>query len=223
LKIYFAEEFMKRTWWICLILAVSGGGTSLLRADVVYSVTVDTTTLAGAGGYMAFDLLGGTPLEDNIATITGFASTSTLGSGSTSGDVTGTLTPGPLTLTADQFFNEWLQAVTYGSGLTTFTLDLTTDYILASAPDSFSFFLLDSGFNPITTSDPSGADSLFSIDLVGSATSPAVYTSTSATASVTPAPAGTPEPRTLWLVWLALLIGGGYRGRKWITRSALAV
>lgn len=201
---------MRRTMWMCLILA----SASMLRADVLYSVTVDTTPLAGDAGYMAFDLLGGTPLQDNIATISDFSSPSILGAGSTSGDVTGDLTPGPLTLEADQFFNEWLEPVVYGSGATEFTLDLTTSYMEGSAPDSFSFYLLDSGFNPIATSDPTGAESLFSIDLVGAATSPDVYTSTSATATVTPLVTATPEPRTLLPMLAALLTLAALQGAR---------
>jgi len=184
-----------------------------LRADSIYSVAVDTTPLAAVGGYMAFDLLGGSPLQSNVATISGFSSSSTLGTNSTSGDVSGSLTPGPLSLKADQFFNEWLQGVTFASGLTTFTLDLTTSYVQGSAPDSFSFFLLDSTFTPIATADPTGADSLFAIDLVGGATSPQVYTSAFATVTVSPVSA-VPEPSSGVLVGLALLAAGGYRWRK---------
>jgi len=163
---------------------------------------------------MAFDLLGGSPLQSNISTISDFSSTSTLESSSTSGDVSGSLTPGPLGLKADQFFNEWLEGADFGSGLTTFTLDLTTSYIAASTPDSFSFFLLDSGFNPYATSDPTGADSLFSIDLVGGVTSPQVYTSDFATVTLTPAVSGVPEPNSVLLAGFALLAAGGYRWRR---------
>jgi hypothetical protein len=206
---------MKKTIWICSFLALSGFAPSLLRADVIYSVTVDTTPLAATVGYMAFDLTGGFPLQDNVATISGFLSTSTLGTSSTSGDVSGTLTPGPLTLTADQFFNEWLQGVTFGSGLTSFTLDLTTNLAAGATPDSFAFYVLDSTFTPFDTSDPSGADSLFAIDLAGQATAPQVYTSDFATVTVNPVVSGAvPEPGSIWLTVAAAVAAGLCRLRK---------
>jgi hypothetical protein len=204
---------MKNTIWICSLLAFCAA-PPLVRGDVIYSVTVDTTPLAAVAGYMAFDLTGGFPLQDNVATITGFSSSSTLATSSTSGDVSGSLIPGPLTLTADQFFNEWLQGATFASGLTTFTLDLTTNLAASAIPDNFSFFLLDSTFTPFDTSDPSGANSLFSIDLTGANTSPQVYTSSFATATVSPAVSSVPEPGSVWLAVSAALAAGCFRGRR---------
>ena len=205
---------MKKTLWICMLLGVGSTAPGLLRADNVYSVTVDTTPLAAASGYMGFDLLGGSPLQGNVARISGFSSTSSLETSSTSGDVTGSLTPGPLSLKADQFFNEWLEGVTFASGLTTFTLDLTTSFIQSSAPDSFSFFLLQSTFIPYATSDPTGADSLLSIDLIGEATSPEVFTSAFATVTVSPVVSSVPEPDSVVSAGLALLAVGAYRWRR---------
>jgi hypothetical protein len=177
-----------------LFLSLCAAATSL-RADLSFQATVDTTPLAGVSGYMAFDLLGGNPLQDNVATITSFATAGTLGvAPSPSGDVTGSLPPGPLVETADQFFNEWLQPITFGSGLTTFELDVTTSYVSASTPDSFSFTLLDTSFSPFASSDPTGADRLFAIDLVGGATAPVIFTSSFATATVTSAASAVPEP-----------------------------
>jgi hypothetical protein len=162
-------------------------GSPLLHADETFNVTIGTTPLDGVSGYMAFDLYGANGFN-NLSTITVFSSDSTLGTASTSGDVSGTLVPGPLTLKADDFFNEWLQPVTFGN-LTTFTLDVTTTYT-SGTPDSFAFFLLDSTETPYATSDPSGADSVFSIDLTGPSTVAEVYTSTNVpiqfTATVTP-------------------------------------
>ncbi len=187
---------MKNTNRMPAILFLSlCASTPLLRADLSFQATVDTTPLGGVSGYMAFDLLGGNPLQDNVATMTSFATAGTLGVATApSGDVTGSLLPGPLVETADQFFNEWLQPITFGSGLTTFQLDVTTSYIAASTPDSFSFTLLDTSFSPFATSDPIGADRLFAIDLVGTATTADAFTSSFATATVTPAGSAVPEP-----------------------------
>ena len=199
---------MKDTSRIAAILFLSALVLApVARADISFQVTVDTTPLAGVSGYMAFDLFGGIPLQDNVATITSFASTSTLSSASPpSGSVTGSLVPGPLVETADQFFNEWLQPVTFASGLTTFSLDLTNNYIPASTPDSFSFTLLDNTFTPFVTSDSTGADRLFAIDLVGADTMPDVFTSAFATATVTASTGAVPEPHFLPVAFLGFAL-----------------
>jgi MYXO-CTERM domain-containing protein len=182
-----------------------------LYASLAYDVSISTSPLNGVGGYMAFDLYGGIPLQDNVATITNFSSDATLGAVTPSGDVTGTLTPGPLVLTADQAFNEWLQASTFGNSIT-FVLNVTTAYTGGTTPDSFAFFLLDSTQTPYGTSDPSGSDSIFSIDLTGNSTAPQVFASTASTpqftATVTPVTA-TPEagPAPLVALGLALILG----------------
>jgi hypothetical protein len=206
------NSIMKNTIRILCAALMSLLAAPFLHADLLYNVSIDTTPIAGTDGFFAFDLLGGIPFQNNLATITSFTTDSTLGAASTSGDVTGSLVPGPLTLTADQFFNEWLQAVTFGH-LTTFVLDVSTNFAAQTTPDSFAFFLLDSTENPLTTSDPTGANSVFAIDLVGANTSPQVYTSTGGpapefTATVTPQASGVPEPDQAPL--LALCLAGVY-------------
>jgi hypothetical protein len=181
---------------------------SPLYASLTYNVSIDTTPLNGLGGYIAIDLDGGIPLQDNVATITDFSSDAILGAVTPSGDVTGTLTPGPLMLTADQSFNEWLQASTFGDFIT-FVLNVTTAYTSSTTPDTFSFFLLDSTQTPFPTSDPSGADQIFEIDLTGGTTAPQVFTSTASTpqftATVTPViTTATPEASPAPLVALGL-------------------
>jgi len=193
---------MRSFRFVLLLLVIALPGVA--SANSIYSVTLNTTPLAGVVGYLAIDLVGGSPLQSNVATLTGFSTTGTLGSTSSSGDVTGTLNPGPLVLKADQFFNERLQAITFGSGLTTFTLDLTTNYIPASTPDSFALYLLNSSFVPYATSDPTGANSLFAIDLRGGATTPQVFTSTFASATVVPV-TPVPEPESAALLALGLV------------------
>lgn len=176
-------------------------GLTPALAGVIFQVNIDTTPIAGASGYLAFDLLGGSPLQGNMATISGFATTGTLGTSSTSGNVTGTLTTPPVVLTASTFFNEFLRSITFGAGLTTFDLALSSNFVAGSTPDSFSFFLLDSTLTPYGTSDPSGADALFAIDVTGTP-APVVFTSPSAMATLTPIMSAVPEPGSCVLIVL---------------------
>jgi hypothetical protein len=193
-------------------------GSPLLYANLSYQVSINTSPLSGVSGYMDFNQYGGIPFQDNVATITSFTSDSTLGGTFTQGDVAGTLTPGPLTLTADAFDSEWLQTVTFGN-TTTFVLNVTTNFTSGSTPDSFAFFLLDSTQTPYATSDPSGADSIFVIDLTGGTTAPQVFVSTDPnvqfTATVTPT-TSTPEvsPGPSAGLGLAVMLGFIFLARR---------
>lgn len=183
---------------------VSLGGLSLV-ADVIESVNIDTAPIQGQTGYLAFDFLGGAPVESNTVVISSFTSDASLGTLVLTGAASGTLVPGPATLNDSQFFNELLQTVTFGTTMS-FTLDLTTSVSPGGIPDAFAFYLLDSTQNPYTTSDPTGADSLFDINIDGSSLSPEVYASSSASSTVTPAAATTvPEPNSVVLLAAAIV------------------
>jgi len=183
------------TLTICMILA----GAFSLRADTI--VTVDTSTLSGTSAQLAFDFIdGGTP--SNTITISGFGTDGTLGSTVPTGGVSGNL-PGTVVLTDSDFFNEYLTGITLGSTFS-FILSATTNPS-ASLPDAFSLFLLDPSaeFSLVSTSDPTGSNSLLTLNIDGSAEGAlSVYD-----ASVTTAPANTtvPEPATLLLLGAGLL------------------
>ncbi len=170
-------------------------------ASTMYSVTINTAPLNATQGYLAFDFLQGFPIEDNTVTISDFITNASLGTLTTTGDATGNISPGPGTLDDMNFFNEFLQEVTFGTTIS-FDLALTTNG--AATPDNFSFYLLDSSQFPISTSDPTGADSLVSIDITGPSLTPNIYTSADATATVTLVGSSTPEPGGFWLVGISL-------------------
>jgi hypothetical protein len=182
------------------IVLVFGTVTFAAQAGV-FDVTI-SDLLQNQTGFLAFDFLAGSPVPNNTVTVSNFATDGTLGSVTPSGSVTGSLVPGPLTLTDSSFFNEWLQGITYGTSIS-FQITTTDKFSPGGIPDNFSFYLLDSSLNPFPTSD-TVADSLFSLDLNGPGSIPQVFTSTVAQALVTPVTA-VPEPSSLSLT--AALLG----------------
>jgi hypothetical protein len=130
-------------------------------ADFVYLVSANTTAIAGESG--SFDLQlnpGGIGTLPVTATITNFAIDGTgLSLSTTDGNVTGTLSPGPLTINNTQALNDLLENVTFGSSIS-FTLTLSGPGV--STPDanlpgtSFGLTLYDLNFDPLLTTDPGG-------------------------------------------------------------------
>ena len=175
---------------------------------ITINATIDTSALSGAAAQLAFDLIDGDGAVDNTVSISGFlAQGATLGSPSTTGGVTGIL-PGPVMLSDTDFFNELLQPITFGSSLS-FVLDLTTHFSGSGLPDALSFFILNSAATGslVTTTEPSGSNALFQIDLVGPPTGiePIVFSATTPIGAPVPvvltAPgAAVPEPGSLVLM-----------------------
>ncbi len=126
------------------------------HALTIYSVAINTTPWAGTNGTLAFDLIGGdAAVANNTAVIDTFATNGSLSSLAT------------ITISDAAFFNEELRNITFGTALS-FNFKLTENHT-GPGFDQFSFFLLD----PVTflplgpTSDPTGADALFAIDITG--------------------------------------------------------
>jgi len=166
-----------------LVLSMSGVVSSTTRAET-FNVTVSTAPIQGESGFVTFDFIGGDPGQNNTAVVLAFSSDAVLGSFTTSGGALGTLVSGPLTLSDANLLNEWNQSVTFGSTIS-FQLSLTTNTVTGGIADEFSFFLLDSNGAPFVTSDPTGADSLFDIDVNSpSPLNPIVFTSSSGSATV---------------------------------------
>lgn len=180
------------------------------QADA-FNVTVSTNAIQGQSGFVILDFIGGSLVFNNNATISVFASDAALGSATTSGAVSGTLTPGPLMLSDTAFLSEWNQGVTFGSTMS-FKLALDTNFTMGEVPDEFSFFLADSTGTPFSTSDPTGANSLFVIDVNGSPLSPVVFTSDMASATVTSATV--PDASTFSLMLSGIVSALAMRRRR---------
>ena len=200
------------------LLALSFVG--LAAAPVVATpidIFVDTGPLLGTAGNLAFDFLDSDPAS-NTVTIINFSTDGVLGAAApVGGPITGFL-PGDVTIQDGDFFNELLQEISFGSTLS-FRLEPTAFTVGGIFPDSFSFFLLDPALLPLfPTSDPTGADALFTIDIDGSptgqvttfaATGPPPGSSELVTFRVS----SVPEPATIWLVAVGIAGVVGLRRR----------
>lgn len=139
---------------LCLIfhfLPVSWAGT-------IYNVGINTTALSGQTSSLAFDFVHGDgQLANNTVSVSNFSTNGTLSDSSN------------FAITDTAFFNEVLRDIKFGTFLS-FTFELTENNAAPGA-DQFSFFLLDSvSFLPLFgTSDPTGSDALFAIDITGAA------------------------------------------------------
>lgn len=154
--------------------------TPIVRADTIFTVTLNTAPLTGLPGSdagpfsLAFQLTDGSGTNDgnNTATLSGFnfSGGGVVGSpiiaGGAGGDLSGTVT-----LTDNDFFNAFAQGFTPGSSLS-FLVDLTTNVDAGGVPDAFAFSILDSSGFAIPTMDLSLADTLFAINI--DAASPAI-------------------------------------------------
>lgn len=198
-----------------LVLSLILGAASLHAAAEEVTVTLSWPTLVGTSGYLAFDLVSGSGGVTNTVTIDQFFTASLLGTASAAGDVSGDLGHLPVVIASTTFFSEFLQPITYATGTTTFRFDTTSNAIGAQIPDAFSLFVLDTNFNPISTSDPTGADALLAVDLApGSA--PETFTSDVAIA-ISSSSSPVPEPSTAWMVAIGLLAP---IARAWTRRRA---
>ena len=157
-------------------------------------------SLSSITAYFAFDFIDGDLVVNNTVTVSDF-------------DIDGTLIAGPITLKDTGLSNVFLQPFTFGSRIS-FNLTLTEESVVGSPlPDSFVAFLLsgnDYFSSPLLfdTTDPTGAGTLFAVDIDDAGTR---YLSTYAgsgepvTWTLEPV-ASVPLPST------ALLIGAGLLG-----------
>ena len=139
-------------------------------ADLLLTETFDTSPLLtspAAPFSLAFVLTdgGGSGDRNNTAMLSNFA----FGGGSagavflTLGGATGDLLSG-VTLTDSSFFNALSSSFTPGTTLG-FQLALTTKIDPGGTPDQFSVVILRSDGSPVPTTDPTGANSLLTVNI----------------------------------------------------------
>lgn len=173
----------------------------------VYQVSIDTSTLFGVSGQLVFDLIDG-GLPANFVTISGFSSDGTLGSSTSTGDVSGSL-GSILTLgDTDPLLNEYSVNITLGNSLS-FTFDSSNNPPAGpdSSPDGFSFSLLDGqGASLTTTADPSGLNALLVQEF--NSASPELIPYSGSSPSVPVAVTAVPIPAALILFGSGMLLVG---------------
>ncbi|CAH1386346.1 NF038129 family PEP-CTERM protein [Candidatus Nitrotoga sp. M5] len=182
-----------------------GLSTALSHANAIYDVTLDTSSISGGTYSLVYDLIDGDGAINNTVTLNNFmfgggAITGTPPNltGGASGDMSSTVT-----LMDTIFFNSFDQAFTAGN-LLSFTIDIPSNLFGSGFADNFSFYLLDSTFNPIATNDPFGAGAFLTVDL-SAPLNIQTFSSTDANHPVsaplvTVAVATVPTPGMLWLL-----------------------
>jgi hypothetical protein len=193
-----------RSLTILIAVMLLGLGQRGAFADQMLDITLDTSSLpATPGSEIVFELTDGSGTGDanNTATLSNFS----LGGGTAGAVDTTTSTGGEsgdlgsgVALTDSSFLNVFAQFFTAGADVS-FLLDLTTNVDAGGTPDQFSAFIFDPSANPIaTTSDPTGFDSLFAINIDSSNPTFNNYDTSLVTATAPAAP--TPEPGSLLLL-----------------------
>jgi hypothetical protein len=196
-------------WMIAGAVALFTSGTPYARADIIDTVTVDTSAFASSPDAEIFFFLtdgSGTNDGNNTAMLSSFGfgggSAGAVDISNTGGGITGDMTSG-VSITDSIFLNTFAQFFAAGTSIS-FVLDLTTNVDAGLTPDQFGFQILDPDGNPIPTSDLTGDDNLLVINIDSS--SPAIVTY-SDLVTVTPVGAvATPEPSALPLLGAGLLI-----------------
>jgi hypothetical protein len=148
------------------------------RCDEIVAVTLNTTPLTSAGAApaapwaLAFQLVQGSQPNNNTATISDFSygTGGSAGSGCAAalspcvfGGASGSIS-NSASLVTSSAFNALVETFTPGSSLS-FLLDLTTNVDTGGTPDAFAFSILDNSGSSIPTLDPTGADTLLTINI----------------------------------------------------------
>lgn len=147
-----------------------------------WQVDIDTTPLAGTGGYLDLQLNPGSSEAQAVQVqISNFSTDATLGAYLVDGAVSGSLA-GVLVLDNSEALNAWLQELAFGSHIA-FTLDIDAA-LDAGSGSSFAALLWDADFNPLLAA---AADAALRVDLLPG-TAPSWVVSSSVQISAVPEP-----------------------------------
>jgi hypothetical protein len=190
---------------------------AVVGASTTYTVTADTSSITGTSGYMDLQFEPG-PATTNLATVavTGFTTNGTLsGAATLTGDVTGQL-PGTLNFDNQTVFNDYFQAIDFGS-TETFTVTLDGPSILGGSSSAFNIaFYAADGSTALLTNSPDGEAGQIVLDGTGSTSVETFETATGGTPVLTIiSPLVAPEPAELGLIGAGiLLLGAVFRKRR---------
>jgi hypothetical protein len=213
---------------VAIAVALVSLSSRVCRADVTYSVSLDTSNYDGSQGPFNIDFQlndgsTGDGVSNNTATITdltfvgGGLTGSASYAGSASGDPTAVTAASGLVITDSGLLNDFNQTFTPGASLT-FMLDLTTNTSAsetAGVPDAFSFTVNGNNFAStaaVLQIDITGNPPTISTDSGG-----ALGDGTVTAAPVILGPQGAlPEPSTFALMGFGFvgLVGGGRWRRR---------
>ncbi len=205
-----------------ILMAANPNGRA---ATLLYSVTLDTTSLAAsASGPFVLDAQlndGGDP-ANNTAVLSSFSfgGGAAFGPPSLTGGALGGLAGG-ITITDSDFLNEFRQAFNAGS-LLSFTLSLTTNPDPSGTPDEFSLAILDNHGVELPTNSAAifGTSVVLLADLTGDQTQLLAFGSAPGASLTFPAPAAAPsndavpEPATLMMIIIGLFAGARRRASR---------
>jgi hypothetical protein len=193
-----------RHWLDCALLSMVlalllPGGVS---AAFLYDITVDTSAIDGAEGFVDFQFNPGAadaPSAQATVTLFELVGGSLQPSPMIDGAVTGTL-PGPVVFDNSEVFNAFLQPVVFGTSLS-FRVAFEGDFAAASTTSGtlFTVALLDGNWFPFDEIESSPLSAVIELDLAMGTVTP---TFVSSAASVTEIP----EPQTWLLLAAGLLV-----------------
>ena len=214
---------MKQRLFLTVVFGIAL--SAMCPADILYNVSLNTAPLIGnpnAPFALDFQLTSGNTTSGivNSATLSQFSfgtgghpgnGSPFADSGNASGNLSSTVA---LNTFGGTFFSEFSQFFTPGT-LLSFQVDLTNNPQTGGTPDEFSFELIDKSGGEISSTDPSGGNSLVIIDLIGSTPQPQTYTTNGDGVSITPqltSPSSSvPEAGTGWLFAIPLTLLVAFR------------
>ncbi len=208
---------MRIAKWLCLALLSAAPGA--WAGSITYDVSVNTTSLSGAAGFLDFQL---NPGPNNVAPATaaleGFSTDGILDLSGlvTNGDVSGDL-PGTVLFDNGAALNEYSPNITFGSFIDfTVSLSWTQSQPLFDSGSVFLFsmYVYDPGYYVSGNSSPDGRAIDFDINADGTNGASNYSDGSGAPATVTPESTATPEPSGLVLLLAPVVLMMWNRARR---------